>query len=460
MNKRFFGTDGIRSGFGTAPLDQPTVTAIGASAVHWAAHGVEQRPLRVVLAGDTRESTPQLAEWLLTGLTQADLNVEVLWAGVLPTPAVAFLTTHRGADLGIALSASHNPYHDNGIKFFDRKGLKLNDEAEVAIESEIARRLEQPAAINPTDRLLGQPSSSMAKEYSAYLVDSLDHRSGPALNGLAVVLDAGNGAASALAKPIFESAGATTHLLFAAPNGRNINDNCGSTAPELTASETQERSANVGFAFDGDADRVIVIDERGAVRDGDEILYLWASWLKDQAALEPSAIVATSMSNLGLEHALRARGVSVERCDVGDRAVVSMLREKGLRLGGEQSGHIVDLARSTTGDGMLTALAVASIVQASAVPLSELLAGFKPYPQRLVNVTVKSKPEFDTVPEIAAAARVIQGELGSTGRLVLRYSGTEPLARVMIEAADTATVDRLCEQLAAVLQEHIGDSSR
>ena len=458
MKKRFFGTDGIRSGFGTAPLDQITVAAIGASVARWVseARSVDQRPLRIVLGGDTRESTEQLAQWLIAGLTNEQPTAEILWGGVLPTPAVAYLTIRHKADLGIALSASHNPYHDNGIKFFDSAGLKLNDEAEAAIERTIVQHLEDVSS-SPAQSQEPLPAvlSSMAEDYTAYLCSSLGAPAQQPLQGMTVVLDAGHGAASQLAEPVFKACGAQTHLLFAAPNGRNINDNCGSTAPELAATEATERGANIGFAFDGDADRVIVVDELGAVRDGDEILYLWANWLLQQGELDPPAIVATSMSNLGLEHALRARGVTVERCDVGDRAVVSMLRDKGLRLGGEQSGHIIDLARCTTGDGMLTALAIAAIVQSSGAPLSELLAGFEAFPQRLLNVRVASKPSFDSVPEIKVAARKVENELGAGGRLVLRYSGTEPLARVMIEAADAATVDRLCEELAAVIRVHL-----
>jgi phosphoglucosamine mutase len=278
------------------------------------------------------------------------------------------------------------------------------------------------------------------------------------LAGLRVVLDAGNGAASHYAGELFESLGAeVVRLLAAAPDGRNVNLHCGSTAPERMAAETAAAGAHLGIAFDGDADRCILADERGQVRDGDAILYLWATHLLAQHRLAPPRIVATSMSNLGLERALGRHGIGVTRCGVGDRAVVETMRRHGILLGGEQSGHIVRLDLAPTGDGLLTAVQIAALVHHAARPLSDLLAGFRRYPQVLLNVPVARKPDLDSVPAIAAAARAVERELGADGRLVLRYSGTESLARVMIEGPDQAAIESLATRLAAVIAGELGN---
>jgi len=460
MTAGFFGTDGIRARFGAPPLDRPTVGAISRGLIRWLAQRTEsRRPLVIVLGGDTRESTPLLARWLLGGLQQgatvADQQPpDIRWGGVLPTPAVALLTRELQADVGIVISASHNPFHDNGIKLFDANGFKLDELEEQALEAEIGRAVSErdddasPLPLVP----LPEPDQTLGARY----LESLNQAFPGSLFGLSAVLDTGNGAASALAGGLFERFGASSTPLFASPDGRNINRDCGSTAPQKAADAVVKENADLGFSFDGDADRVIVVDDRGRVRDGDEILYLWAKQLRQQGGLNPPSIVATSMSNLGLERALAKEGVAVERCDVGDRAVVAMLRQKSLRFGGEQSGHIVDLERSTTGDGLLTALAIATIVVEQGRPLSKLLEGFHRFPQRLENVAVVSKTPFDQIPAVAETAREVEAELGTKGRLVLRYSGTESLARVMVEAEDQETVDRFTERLSAVISTTLG----
>lgn len=449
---KLFGTDGIRARYGDAPLDPPTLAAIGRAVrglLEKGAGGSASPTL--VMAGDTRESTPELAHHLMSGLGE---NVRVDWGGVLPTPAVARLTRASDAAMGIALSASHNPFHDNGIKFFDHDGFKFDDHQEADLEQRIQREIERGPEIEvePHPRLPERDDSL----YEAYLESLAPQQAARPLAGVSVVLDTGHGAAFRVGPAAFSRLGAEVHTLCDQPDGRNINDACGSTAPEKAAAKVVEVGARIGFAFDGDADRVIVVDERGTIRDGDELLVVLARAALQAGGLEPAEIVATSMSNLGLERALGEDGVSVARCDVGDRAVVAMLRARGLRLGGEQSGHLVDLSHSTTGDGVRTALEIADIVCSSGQSFGELAHGFARFPQTLVNVAVADKPPFDSVPGVLDALAAAEKELEGRGRVVLRYSGTEPLARVMVEADDEVLVHRLAEDLAAVLAAELG----
>ncbi len=459
---RLFGTDGIRAVFGEAPLDQETVTAL---ARHFAAMLREQasgsgEPF-VVLGGDTRESTPVISAWLAQGLAAG--GVRSLYAGVIPTPGIAYLARQRSAAAGVVVSASHNPYPDNGIKLIDGQGFKWSEEAEAALERRLCAGQaagEQPAApeqsagasLSTAAPLAVDPS--LAAEYLAHLVTSVPGER--PLAGLAVVLDAGNGATSAYAREAFARLGARVTLLYAAPDGRNVNAGCGSTAPEEMAAAVRAEGAALGAAFDGDGDRCILADETGAVRDGDAILYLWGTRLAAAGRLVPRQVVATSMSNLGLERALAREAIELVRCGVGDRLVVEAMRKEGILLGGEQSGHVVEMSLATTGDGLLTALQMARIVAESGQPLSRLLAGFRRYPQILLNVRVARKPGLATVPRVAAAARAVEERLGADGRLVLRYSGTEPLARVMIEGPEQGTIDELAEEIAAALREELG----
>jgi phosphoglucosamine mutase len=449
---RFFGTDGIRGAFGAPPLDETTVRALGlalGATLVEEAHAKEMqsgRPL-VVMAGDTRGSTPTLAAWLTAGLEHH--GVEVHFGGVLPTPAVAFLARELGAACGVALSASHNPYPDNGIKLIDAAGFKWPPEREAALEARLLAQLARSDADSPPHPTLAI-DSNLERRYRASLLASLP--AGAPLAGLKLVLDTGHGAAFALAGPLFAELGAEVEVLHAAPDGSNINLESGSTHPEALAARTAE-GFDLGIAFDGDADRAILVDEAGEVRDGDAILYLWARALRREGRLEPPGIVATSMSNLGLERALASEGVAVARCGVGDREVVAMLLERGLVLGGEQSGHIVHLGLATTGDGLLTALQIAALVAASGKPFSELLAGFRRFPQVLTNVRVARKQDLATIPAVRAALEAAEAELGEDGRIVLRFSGTEPLARVMIEGPEQAQIERLAGNIARAIEE-------
>ncbi len=447
MSGRLFGTDGIRAPFGEPPLDRATVTAVGralAATLH-----DEGRETTVVLGGDTRESTPALCRWLASGLAAG--GVATLYGGVVPTPGVAYLTRRRGAGAGVVVSASHNPYPDNGIKLIDGDGFKWSEAAEAALEERIEDRMgekdgaaESPLAEDP----------SLREEYLAHLADSVP--GDRPLAGLAVVLDAGNGATSAYAEEAFARLGARTTLLHAAPDGRNVNARCGSTVPDEMAAAVPAAGADLGAAFDGDGDRCILADETGAVRDGDAILYLWGTALAARGELEPRKVVATSMSNLGLERALAREGIELLRTGVGDRLVVEAMRREGVRLGGEQSGHVVETSLATTGDGLLTALQIARLVRESGQPLSRLLAGFRRYPQVLLNVRVARKPDLATVPRVAAAVRAAEETLGADGRLVLRYSGTEPLARVMIEGPEQAEIDALAGTIAGAIRDELG----
>ena len=446
MSSRLFGTDGIRGPFGTAPLDQATVTRLGAAL--GAALQSSNQPAVVVLGGDTRSSTATLAGWLAAGLRGAD--AEIRYAGTIPTPGVATLVRSSEAACGIAISASHNPMPDNGIKLLDGTGTKWTTGAERQLEERLASGDHpEPLAV---DELTEDPS--LAETYRATLRDSLP--GDRPLAGMRIVVDCAHGAASSLAPSLFEELGAEVSPMGNRPTGDNINLERGSTHPEAMAAAVEESSADLGVAFDGDADRVMLADERGRIRDGDAILYLWSRALAERGELEPRAIVATSMSNLGLEVALRDGGIEVVRCDVGDRVVFETLVRNDLLLGGEQSGHIIHRGLSTTGDGMLTAIHVAHLLRASEGPLSDLLSGLPRFPQTLQNVRVRTKPDLDSLPAVAAARTEVETALGDRGRLVLRYSGTEPLARVMIEGPDQEAIERMAGELVSAISREIG----
>ncbi|HSK74925.1 MAG TPA: phosphoglucosamine mutase [Thermoanaerobaculia bacterium] len=445
---RLFGTDGIRGHFGEPPLDRATVTSLAAhlAVVLREQSGNGQAP-QVVLGGDTRESTPEICRWLNEGLTAG--GVTVRFAGVIPTPGVAWLSRQLGAAAGVVVSASHNPYPDNGIKLLDREGFKWSDAEEAALE----RRLREPVSTEAGEAGL-TVDETLRERYLRHLAATVPGER--PLDGLRVVLDTGNGAASSYAGELFERLGATVILLHAEPDGRNVNEDCGSTKPGEMAARVVAEGADLGAAFDGDADRCILADERGEVRDGDAILYLWATCLHRNGRLDPARIVATSMSNLGLERALAAEGIGVERCGVGDRYVVEAMRQEGILLGGEQSGHIVQMELASTGDGLLTAVQMAHVLKDSGRPLSELLAPFRRYPQILLNVRVAKKIEFGKLPAVTAAAKSVEERLGGDGRLVLRYSGTEPLARIMIEGPEQGAIDALAEELAVAIRGELG----
>ncbi len=444
---RLFGTDGIRGPFGEPPLDRRTVEQL---AFHLASSiNTNGRQPSLILGGDTRANTPTLAAWVAAGLAAG--GVEHRYAGVLPTPGIAVVTRSLGLDGGVAISASHNPYPDNGLKPFDRNGFKWSREAEKALEVSLSESGDTSIAELEND-LVADPT--LAETYLAHLRATLPE--GRPLDGLTVALDCANGAASPFAATLFESLGAAIHVIGDNPDGTNINLECGSTHPGRLVELVGAVGADFGVAFDGDADRAILVDETGSIQDGDSVIYLWAREMQRRGALDPSAIVATTMSNLGLEQALASLGIETVRCDVGDRVVVETMRQRGIRLGGEQSGHIIHLDHGSTGDGLLTAIQIGALIARSGESLSELAAPVERFPQILVNVRVGSKQPFETLPSVSAKASSILEKLGNDGRLLLRYSGTEPLARVMIEGRDQDEIESLARELAAEIGSVLG----
>jgi phosphoglucosamine mutase len=401
-----------------------------------------------VLGHDGRRSGPGLEAALGRGLTAGGFATSS--AGLITTPGLAYLVRTQGFDLGGMLSASHNPAEDNGIKLFRADGEKLSEEDELLLEQALHAGLE-PAAEAPPPPL----DPELEKAYLAYLVEQVG--AGLDLHGLAIVVDCANGGASRVAPRVLGRLGAHVSAIHAEPDGENINRECGSTHPTSLQAELRRQEASVGIALDGDGDRCLLVDERGTLVDGDGILALVARHEVTRGAWKDPRIVATVMSNKGLHRALRDVGVGVVTVDVGDRNVVEGLRREGLRLGGEQSGHIVfGPDHFHIGDGIYTALRVLRVLRETGRPLSELAACYQAFPQVLVNVPVASKPHVSAMPAVAEAVRAIEQELGEDGRVLLRYSGTEPLARVMIEGPDLERIQRRAHELAARVAAEIG----
>ncbi len=446
---KLFGTDGIRGVFGQPPIDRPTLTALAHELAAFVAD--ESRPVAgrgplFVVGGDTRASTDTLFEWLGEGLAAG--GARMLWAGVLPTPGVAYLTRHLGADCGIAISASHNPYEDNGIKLIGADGFKWDAEEEQRLEERV-RHSTLPAVEKLSCR---SPDPELAKRYLEELRSALGE--GKPLEGMRIAIDAANGAASPHARGLFEGLGAQVHCFHDRPTGRNINVACGSTHTAEIARLTVETGSDLGVAFDGDADRVLVADETGRILDGDALLYLWSIGLKREGSLDPARIVATQMSNIGLERSLARHGIEVVRCEIGDRAVVREMRNRSILLGGEQSGHLVHLGLSTTGDGLLSALQIARFARNGR--LSRLVDGLELYPQTLRNTVVREKADFDSVPGLTELVSRVEHTLGHEGRILLRYSGTEPLARIMIEGRDLVEIETMAKEIGDLIDRHLG----
>jgi phosphoglucosamine mutase len=446
MPKELFGTDGIRGVPGTPPLDDTTLSATGRSL---GAYLRRESPKPHVLIGmDTRESGPHIAALLAAGLAEA--GTSVAFAGVITTPGVACLVRQSDFQAGVVISASHNPFHDNGVKLFSHAGMKFPDSVEEALEADIFKhRAKAPPKNSPT--LLAD--ESLDAEYLAFLRSRLIP--GAKLSGLRIVLDCANGAAYKLGPELFRSLGADVVAMAATPDGRNINAGCGSLYLEGLQQRVVAECATLGVAFDGDADRALFVSGTGKVVNGDGVLLAAARFLKSQDKLTGNRVVATSMSNLGLERALGREGIALARANVGDRYVLEEMLRSGNVLGGEQSGHIIFLEDSPAGDGLLTAVKIASLVSMRG-RLESLIDGFKDYPQVILNVKVGSKPPLDSLPEVSRALAEAQSTLGDSGRVVLRYSGTEPLARVMVEAEHDADVQRFSQSLAAALRSSIG----
>jgi phosphoglucosamine mutase len=382
------------------------------------------------------------------------MGCDVMLVGPLPTPGIAFITQGMRADAGVVISASHNPYQDNGIKFFDRNGFKLPDELEAQMEGLISTG--EIDSHRPTAEGIGKALriDDAAGRYTEFLKRSIPK--GVNLAGMKIVLDCANGAGYKVAPAVFTELGAQVIAIGITPDGKNINAGLGSLYPEKIAKLVVEHSADAGIALDGDADRVIMVDEKGAVVDGDYILALCAQHMFRKGELEKGTVVSTVMSNLGLDMAMQAMGIKVVRTSVGDRYVIQAMKTSGYNLGGEQSGHLIFLDHNTTGDGILAGLRVLSILKERGQPLSVAKQVFTPFPQILTNVRVKQKKDFSQVPALAASIRKIEKELGSRGRLVLRYSGTEMLARIMIEGESFERLRTMADGLAGDICKHLG----
>lgn len=439
--RQLFGTDGIRGKARQYPLDPPTMFAMGEALAH------RLGGARVLLGMDTRESGPEIARALSAGIHQG--GGEAVLVGVIPTPGVAYLCRTTDAAAAISISASHNPFEDNGVKIFGHDGMKVPDAVEEQIEDELRalRRDDVVVAETPI-----QESPRLIEDYDRFLLSGVP--SG-ALTGKRVVLDTGHGAAYRIAPEVFRRAGAEVIVIHDAPNGRNINLHAGALHPEILAKVVVEQHADYGVAFDGDADRAIFADDAGKIRDGDEIIYLWAKYLRQKGALRGNCVVTTVMSNFGFEKQLGADGIELVRANVGDKYVLEALLQRDAILGGEQSGHIIDRTVHTTGDGVHTALVFGHILAEGGERFSKLHT-FDPMPQVLLNERVASRPPLDSLPRYQAAHAKAMAELESRGRILVRYSGTENLVRVMVEGEDDAQIRRIAEDLRVVLQEEIG----
>lgn len=454
--RKLFGTDGIRAVAGEAPLDRRTIHAVGLALARRL--GAADGAVRVVLGMDTRESGPWIASTLIAGLREG--GAEIAFAGVITTPAIAFLARKHRFSAGVVISASHNPWQDNGIKVFGGDGYKLPDEVELGIEREIERVLESkgPGIVDQGsagdhDAQLPAVKEEFRREYVQFLLDAVP---GISLDNRCVVIDCANGAASAIAPQLFESLKGTVEATHASPDGRNINAECGALHPEVVAHEVKERGAALGFTFDGDADRALFADEHGHVVNGDAVMLACARDLQACGELAGDVVVATTMSNMGFEAALRRSGIAMLRAPVGDKYVLEEMRRSGAALGGEQSGHILFPARATTGDGLLTALVVLDVVHRSGKTLGELIADLQNYPQVIVNVKVREKRPLDSIASVVSAIQAAESELKDTGRVVIRYSGTEALARVMIEAESEAAMQRHANAIADAIRTELG----
>ncbi len=446
MAKKLFGTDGMRGTVNIHPMVPEIALRLGLAAGKFFRNGSKRH--KVVIGKDTRLSGYVFETALTSGLCASGMHV--LLVGPMPTPAISFLTRNMRADLGIVISASHNPFQDNGIKLFDRNGFKLPDEAEDELAAMVLSDgkdwdYPSPDKVGRAFRIEDSPG-----RYIVSLKNTLPQAL--TLEGLRIVLDCANGATYKVAPLLFEELGAEVIKLGVDPNGLNINDKCGSLHPEVLAAKVRETRAEIGLALDGDGDRLIVVDEKGAVLDGDQIMAICAKDLAGRGELPGNLLVATVMSNMALEVFMKDMGGRLLRTPVGDRYVAEALRREGGVLGGEQSGHIIFSRHATTGDGILAALQLLRIMQERGKPLSELAKLLEPFPQTLVNVRVARKAPFDEIQAVQKALADAEEKLGGRGRVLLRYSGTEPLARVMVEGQDHELVKQLSSNLAGVIE--------
>jgi phosphoglucosamine mutase len=450
-DRHLFGTDGIRGVANRDPMTAEMALRLGQAVAQRFRHS--ERQGRIVIGKDTRLSGYMLESAMQAGIVSA--GADVMLVGPLPTPGIAFITWSMRADAGVVISASHNPYQDNGIKIFAADGFKLPDE----VEADIERRMEAIGAGHDGARAAPDAIGKAVRiddaigRYVQFLKQTFPKEH--TLDGVKVVVDCSNGAAYQVAPQVFQELGAEVVALNVEPDGRNINLGCGALHPEAMAAEVRRRGAALGVALDGDADRLILADEKGEIVDGDQVMAILGTRMLERRQLPAETVVATVMSNLGLERALSAKGGKLLRTAVGDRYVVEAMRERGLSLGGEQSGHIIFLEHATTGDGMIAALRVLAVMVGEGRPLSELSRAMTRYPQVLLNFAVARKRPFEEMPAVQKVIAAIERDLGSDGRVVVRYSGTEAKARVMIEGTDEAGIRARADEIASALQREL-----
>jgi phosphoglucosamine mutase len=450
MMKKLFGTDGVRGVANQEPMTSEMALKIGRAAAHVFRDSARRH--RIVIGKDTRLSGYMIESALTSGL--CSMGIDVLLVGPVPTPGIAFLTRSLRADAGVVISASHNPYEDNGIKFFGRDGFKLPDEVEKKMEELIFSGAID--SVRPTASEIGKAFriDDAIGRYNEFVKSSIPR--GLDLSGLRVVVDSANGAAYKIGPRVLTELGAEVLSLYDQPSGTNINQGCGSLHPEVVSRAVVANGAQIGVAFDGDADRMILCDEKGDIIDGDAVMAVCALRMMKEGRLKQNTLVATVMSNLGLERAIEQAGGRLVRAAVGDRYVMEKMLSGGYNLGGEQSGHVIFLDHNTTGDGIITALQVLTIMKQTGDPLSKLASCMKTYPQVLVNVKVRERCDLTTIPEVAKLMADIEKKLDGTGRLLVRYSGTEPKVRVMIEGEDQGEIKKLADDLAGIIREKLG----
>jgi phosphoglucosamine mutase len=449
---RMFGTDGVRGVANVDPMTAEMVLEIGRATAYVCKQHADGRRHRVVIGKDTRVSGYMLENALTAGI--CSMGVDVLLLGPMPTPGIAFITRSMRADAGLVLSASHNPYQDNGIKIFSRTGYKLPDAEEDAIEELITSgRIRD---IRPTAMEIGkaQRIDDAVGRYIVFCKNTFPD--GETLEGLKIVLDCANGATYKVAPTVFAELGAEVIAIHDKPDGMNINANCGSQHTADLRQRVLAEGADLGLAFDGDGDRLIAIDERGEELTGDHIIAICAEWLRQAGRLKDDRVVATVMSNFGFHEAMKQRGITVDVAPVGDRYVLERMRESGASLGGEASGHLIFAEHHTTGDGIVAALQLLAAMRSQGKPLSELATIMRMFPQRLINLDVQRKPPIEEVPELVAAIQQAEEQLRGSGRVLVRYSGTQSMCRVMVEGAEAALTERLATQLAEKVKQCIG----
>jgi phosphoglucosamine mutase len=447
---KLFGTDGIRGVANEYPITCEMAVDIGRAVAHLFRAGTGRS--KIVIGKDTRISGDMIESALVSGI--CSMGVDAVLADILPTPGIAYMTSSKGANAGIVISASHNPFYDNGIKIFNKEGFKLSDEKEKEIEHIVLNGKTGSMCKTVRDTGRAFKLEDAGKNYIKFLRSALPK--GFNLNGMKIVIDCANGATYQVAPELFKKLGADVESIYTEPDGKNINENCGSQHPEALIEIVLKKETDIGLAFDGDGDRLIAVDENGSVLTGDQILAVCANMLKLNSKLNNNLVISTIMSNMGLKVALKDLGIEHIMTNVGDRYVMEQMVSSGSVLGGEDSGHTIFLNHHTTGDGILSALKLIESMKFESKSLSELKKVMTVFPQSLINVEVKSKPEISSIPAVQEAIRSVEKDLGEKGRVLVRYSGTQPICRVMVEGPTEEETQRYCEQISDVIQKELG----